>query len=389
MSVINQMLKDLDSRQQQGQASAEQDYPQIPAQANKVTNNSRKIIWAVVALLLVIYALWMYWPDIQKQLEPTTTMAVPQQATSPKQQESSEAEPTAKIINANLIAPTHQNENTTTAPADKSLEQSSTSQQAVASVSAPTQSQRQASSPPTADVPTSADTPVEPVAKSNQTDKPSSEQPTQQAAQPSGKLRIQNTQKSAEEIAYSKFERAQDLLDSGQFIPAEQHILSALKLKPDFHQARILLVSIFYGGQNTAKALATLKQGIHQYPKHWDYYFIAGRILNEQNQLQAAWQVLESVPNSPEVAGYHTNMFQFKANLAQQLEYWQAAYQTWQTLLTLNPSHAKWHLGAAINAEKLGEKQLALKHYQTVANQGGVSTASLKFVENKIMELQP
>ncbi|WP_016954602.1 tetratricopeptide repeat protein [Catenovulum agarivorans] len=383
MSVINQMLKDLDSRQHQGKSADNQDYPQIPAQTAQQPQSKRKLIWSLLAVIVLVYAVWMFWPQIQqqfpqlsqiKQTEVTAPVATTQNDTKP-------AAPVAvakpqKIISATLATPAAPTASNSANAKQQNTPGAQPSKLALPPAQ-PVNKQPQATSQkvqnvkPTVPTATAVEPPAQPADK-----KPSS-------------LQIQNTQKSPEEIAYNKFERAQDLLNKGQFITAEQQIISALQLKNDFHQARILLVSMLYSGQNTSKALATLKQGIQQYPKHWDYYFIAARILNEQNQASAAWQVLSSVPNIGEVASYHTNMFQFKANLAQQLELWQPAYQVWQTLLTLNPSHAKWHLGAAICAEKAGEKTIALQHYQTVANQGGVSAASNKFVENKIMELQP
>lgn len=382
MSVINQMLKDLDSRQQQNNSADGQDYPQIPAHAAEQKPSKRAVIWSLLIVVIILYAIWMFWPHIQQQFtqapqESAIQPTIPdEQTTSTSSQSNSVEQVIEPVETVQAAKPTQ----TISATLAKPVAEKPTTALTQAKTAAAPTAESQVNTEVLANKPAQLQAKTQPT---------KAELPATKVEKQASSLQIQNTQKSPEEIAYGKYERAQDLLNKGQFITAEQQLISALQLKNDLHQARVLLVSMFYGGQNTAKALATLKQGIQAYPDYWDYRFIAARILNEQNQAQAAWQVLASVPNTGDIAGYHTNMFQFKANLAQQLQYWQEAYQVWQTLLTLNPSHAKWHLGAAISAEQQGEKQLALQHYQTVANQGGVSSASGKFVEQKIAELQP
>lgn len=424
MSVINQMLKDLDKRQSQ-QDENKLDYPKIPETQGQTTASKQTpwYLWLIISLsVLTLLGLtltnWLKKPETtevqtnstqidstsvgtdetshqQKQLKQTLVPAVAHQSAAKKQPSNAKQELT-----------TNDDTQANTAAASK------TNHQSIANARSANQSESSGSEhisaadtqTPTTGEPAKVEQNAPLVKNTKQAtisqSEPEQSKPeqtgadkaipihSQKASAPKngGFMSINPTQQSNPKIAQNKLEQAKALLDKGRFVKAEQLLQSALTLQPDLHKARITWMSIRYGEQNLPAALAVLQQGIKNYPEHLPYRLLAARILLEMNKPQVAWTLVE---NQHPAINSNASFYQFKASLAQQLNLPKQALKNWQALLQINPAQANWQLGAAIAAEQSAQPEQAVMHYQKAFNLSGLSQASRQFIQQKLASLAP
>ncbi|KMT66033.1 hypothetical protein [Catenovulum maritimum] len=366
MSVINQMLQNLDKQPKQ---TADADYPILEVE-KKLTSKFKPLDISIIFLLISIAAIlgWYFYFNQATKVPMEAKHAEQNPAIIPVeskvQEPVSEAKKPTNIVQAVV--------------------------KAKADTSAESTTQAPKLTPPSTLVEpklTPSQTKSEPNKPSKKVNNTANSQPKQKSTAPAkAKVSIAATTKTPEEIAQNKFNQAKEALSKGLFVKSEQLLKQALNLKPDFHQARITWMSIRYGEQNYPSALSILQQGIQAYPEHLDYPFLAARILTEIEQPDAAWQLIAN--RTPEIS-MHSDFYQFKALLAQQTENWQPALTTWQELLGLNPNQSNWLLGAAIAADQIDKTQDAIHYYQLALSHSGLSQASLEFAQQRLLEIQP
>ncbi|WAJ70058.1 tetratricopeptide repeat protein [Catenovulum adriaticum] len=423
MSVINQMLKDLDKRQS-NQADPGVDYPKIPVQPEQTAaSKNRYWLFAIISLVIVITGLgianWLKQPESTQPSHPLAEMNnrdITSQApekTSLKPltiKDENTQQNLAKAAKKALVpAVMYQAAQTSKQEPPSSIQnpdQNSNSQASLktdpivntssnASENNPVQ-QNDISANNTETVKNTAKNTTPPATDDafvniNNQLKTSTQAATDNINKASNQqddrfMSINPTQQSNTKIAHNKLEQAKALLDKGQFVKAEQLLQSALTLQPDLHKARITWMSIRYGEQNLPAALAVLQQGIKSYPDHLAYHLLAARILLEMDKPDLAWTLIEN--QHPPISS-NTGFYQLKASLAQQLNLAKQALKNWQALLSINSMQANWQLGAAIAAEQAELPAQAIIHYQKAFNLGGLSKASRQFIQQKLASLQP
>ncbi|MCU4675059.1 tetratricopeptide repeat protein [Catenovulum sp. 2E275] len=403
MSVINQMLKDLDKRQQPPEV-INTDYPTIDSEKQQLSSKNINLKWLLFALLILISA-FVYWYLIHtsNHVLPPKTHQVIETVSAPLEDKPLQQSVPSTKDNAN---PTQEPQSILSQPTvsriNQDIEQpvATTSQklptlgelhsQKAHTVQKQTVAQKSNHQRATQQIKEQHSTPVEQspvqIEKTTQKVQTTSTQtaPVENTQNSSPYLAIKPTQTSNIDIATNQLNQAIALLDKGQFIKAEQLLHSALNLNPELHQARITLMSIRYGEKNYPSALAILQQGIESFPEYLAYRLLAANILLEIDKPQVAWSLIKDQTPNPQQE--HT-FYQFKASLAQQLQHWPIALTSWQQLLVVNPQNAKWQLGAAIAAEQTKNQTLAAKHYQLALELPGLSQASREFAQQKITRL--
>lgn len=431
MSVINQMLKDLDKRQSE-QDDPGVDYPKITEPPAKMAAPNKRF-WLLLGMIVLIIIIVTgsgiaHWLTQPKSIQPNALIAESNNSqassqitqTTPdgsvardvnRQQNTTHSNKTLvpavalQATSKNGLKSTNANQNTTQNTTQNSI-QSSNTQAALKTTSTVNTSSNTSENKPTQPNNSSANTTAavestttnnKQVVTNNGLDSINNQQktPNQAATVNANKasnqqdkrfMSINPTRQSPPKIAANKLEQAKALLDKGQFVKAEQLLQSALTLQPELHEARITWMSIRYGEQNLPAALAVLQQGIKSYPQHLPYRLLAARILLEMNKPDIAWTLIE---NQQPTTDTNTGFYQFKASLAQQLNLTKQALQNWQILLSINPTQASWQLGAAIAAEQAKRPEQAIIHYQKAFNLGGLSKASRQFIQQKLASLQP
>ncbi|MER2490632.1 tetratricopeptide repeat protein [Catenovulum sediminis] len=381
MSVINQMLKDLDKRQS-NETEVQADYPKISPNSEQQKRRPSVSFIIVVVLLVAISAyFWLTTQPVteRKEIIPTTIEAPTQASNQAALQKSS---PATTVVSS---------QSTDNQPTDTTTEQQTVIRPSIIKAQTAAQAQ-QKETPVTTKASTAAqkrtaqETTAANINQPQTADNKMATKTSQQSTKTvkNSHISIAPTKASDEEIAQAKLKQAKALLNKGHFAKAESLLNDAIALKPDLHEARITLVSMRYGEQNPQAALALLQQGIQNFPDNPEYALLAARILLEQNRAELAWQVLQ---NQPPSIVMHPQFYQFKASLAQRREDWSSAYQIWQQLLDLNPQQGAWLLGAAIAADQLDKTDSAIPLYKQALNSAQLSEASLTFIRERLKGL--
>ena len=366
MSVINQMLKDLEQRETPGEESAK---PVQPVVIQPKASPRGRARWVIVLLLLVIIAMAAGWwwtsvenaPTAHNAAETPSTVNTPSKsATSPESQTSDEtvtpppAPQTYGGEQAGRPAPPPRR--------TQAVVQSQASQPPTPPVQA---SQEPVNDMPEAGVHESVSPQPEVVATPSQTPATSGDAVASDAPAKAA-LAIAPVELSAEELAQLKFNQGMTENNRGKVLKARQLWQQALVLQDNFHEARVQLAASLYGSGDNLDALTVLHQGIQLTPRHGQYRLMAARIYYQQQQLDAGLKVLDAdlqwLASEPE-------LLELRASLAQQTGQHQTAIDSYLALLEKSPSNRRWLMGLAISYDQLQQKAAALAAYRRAISQ--------------------
>lgn len=183
------------------------------------------------------------------------------------------------------------------------------------------------------------------------------------------------------EIAYNK---AYQYLDQGRMSRGKEHLRQALSLYSHHIKAREMLAGIYIKSGHYVGAAELLREGIKIAPDYSLFAKLYARVLLEQNNPQLAIQILEKSATAADVEpDYHALL----AATYQRVKNYNKAVAIYLQLVKINPSIGVWWLGLAISLEKSGKEKEALDAYQRAQKSGNLSTALIKFAHNRISAL--
>lgn len=397
MSVINQMLRDLD-KQQRGE-------PTVSSRISASNTAKRsKLWWLVVAMLLVIIGQQLLLPG-----QSTTESSI--SASMPQTENTVSGEP--KILPAtdgDVPAPTTAKPVTNNAAEIAQAEQPA--KVAVKSESSATQ-----------DFNSDANNNTE-SAKVVSVDKNAAKITTAMSAQaeepqelPSGELVVASeqfavesstaaegdSQLNAESSAVSEPEKpvgtaqvqrlspeqqqqmwqqqAEQALSEGRYEEAEQLLRQWRSVDP--HQALPLLAELFWQRQQSLQLDAVLAE-----TRELGVVDIRLARLNLYRlQQQQRWTELLAQINDQLITSYGSEVIALQAQALWQTQQYQPALLAYQQWTSLAPTEARAWLGQALVLEQLAQKQQARMAYQQALQHGGLSPASLQFIQQRLAAL--
>lgn len=394
MSVINQMLKDLDKQQQAAPA---------PIDAQVKIGSERKLSPAVIALSVAIVAIsagagFMFWQkqastpaDIAQQTIPAESVVI---IAAPEQDD-------AKAVNTQ---PSEDNPSVSHSSSPKVVEVIDEEPLTVLTEKAPVEE-------PVRQVKSKAEKPIEVV--HNVEENPISAMPTTDivdveiapiplnaakvetpsSAQIEGKAvdsvepqviikKIKRT--SAQQAALYQSE-AEDAYLSGDTEKAKLRFQQVLDIQAGNNTAREQLAAILFGEKRTQSAVNLLQQGLSVSPEYANFRLMLARIYMKNNDKKQAYYYLK--PYQPDIVG-HLDYYALLAGLAQNLADLDVAFEAYSKLTEVDPNRAKWWLGLGITADKLQRSAFALNAYQTAQAMGQLSAASRKYIDARIALLE-
>jgi len=196
-------------------------------------------------------------------------------------------------------------------------------------------------------------------------------------------ISVSRRQLTTEQLAKQKMTQAEQALSSKNTSKAEKLFEEVLMLKPDNKAARKQLAALWFGRKAYQDALNLLAQGIALDPKYSEFRLMQARIYLTQGYSEQAYQVLQGLTFTHNIEYLAT-----QASVAQQLSKYQQAIKSYQQLIKLQPNEARWWLGLAVAYDSNAQYQLALPAYQSAIAQGNLSASSLDFVQQRLQELR-
>lgn len=389
MSVINQMLKDLEQQKQ----------AQIPNQASPVVfeqkGKANIALIAVVSAIVLVTGFVGYTllskdaeqsPLIAEKTESTTNslpIAVPQQNVE-----------TLDTAQAGLETPV------TASPADvvivdeQQIKQTPVLSKPVAIVEVeplplpPTESfdQDAPRKAPKAAAPVITETAMNvnvPDDKTNNESTVSEKSVVESSKEPV--VVISKVVKTKEQRIQSGIKQAEDALLVGDKETAKQHLEKVLSLDPTQAESREKLAALLYGEQRNKAAVKLLQEGLSVSPNYPNFRLMLARIyLKNKDKAQAYYYLKPYQPSVDDNIDYYALL----AGLAQNLSDLEVALNAYSVLTKADPNRAKWWLGLGITADKLVQKPLALQSYKKAQAMGQLSSASRNYIDKRIALLE-
>jgi MSHA biogenesis protein MshN len=392
MSVINQMLKDLDQRQ-----SGHTDEQNIVApMASK--NSTRKLMAVMsVALLAIMVALIFAWQlysenrHFKAQLQQAAIANSPEElirksptdnATINKSafNESQNNAPLAEFVSSTTTEQTsHQPaiKNNASFPEDisdtapiisKDNGNSSVAQSTHINHAASEQTQTTTSQASNMTV------------KAEKLEQTTAESEQAQVTAPS--LTISRTQLSPQALAENKITQAEQAMERNDLAKAESLFEEVLLVVPEHETARKQLAALWYGKKYYQDAVNLLSQGIALAPQAQEMRLMSARIYYEQGQARDAFNILSPVQysNSTEIQA-------LLASTAAELNEHVNAINAYRKLITLEPDIGRWWLGLAVSLDSTAKFELASDAYKQAIASNNLSTAAMQFARQRLIEL--
>jgi MSHA biogenesis protein MshN len=165
---------------------------------------------------------------------------------------------------------------------------------------------------------------------------------------------------------------------------ARRALEKVLKLKPDEYTSRIKLASLYYAADEKDRAIHLLERGVKLSPEVPALRLTIARIYIKLKQIEQAWYFLAGL--EPKVAD-NIDYYAVLGGLAQQRGDNLAAKSSYLSLVKEQPLQGRWWLGLAIAEDRLGDYASARAAYQKVT-QSQVSVSLRQFAGRRVKELE-
>lgn len=191
---------------------------------------------------------------------------------------------------------------------------------------------------------------------------------------------------SPQQQAEGEYRQATVLQQQGRSSEAIILLEQALKSDPQHAAARQSLIGLLLENKRHEEAMRSLQQGLNQDQNQPGLAMILARLQVERGNLPLAVETLQrSLPHAIERADY----LAFLAALQQRGSHHKEATDLYRRALKQNPKNALWWMGLGISLQADGRVAEASDAYGRAKSTHGLSPELLAFVEQKLTALQP
>ncbi len=359
MSLINQVLKDLEQRHASEAQNAQAGLQDLKYVSSGKKPEPRSGMWILFCCILVglgIATVAGYYLFNQYDNWNSPTLVTPQ--TTPDQQlaQVPKSAPAKKTAPARKVSPPAQASTTRTEAKPESKPQPKT-RPAVTSAPAQVTSSEPIEPDPTA----TEDTPVD----------------TSSVIKKAVPLRSDQKSELAFQDGYTAI-RAQ------QFRKAEKALRKALTHEPGHIKARELLTGLYIKQGRWVEASEVLQHGMIVAPDHNAFTKLYARTLMQMKQDPKAIAILTarqpSIMQDPE-------HYAILAALYQRQNKHQQAAKTYSDILKVRPKMGIWWVGMGISLEAMGDHRQAAQAYQLAQQSGTLNGNVARYTDNRLLAL--
>jgi len=376
MSVINQMLKDLDRRQQEAEGAAVY-----------VAPVRQQGWWMLVLTLLCTLALgilgwrtWIFWQQSQRASLPAAQVEAPRTAPAvapsaplavvATTQAVSSAAPVAKVPAASA-------ESTAARVAPSAAEQAPADEALLADEGNPEEALGDETIP--------SDEELQPDLYAELAAEQSAEEaPAPAAPRKPGILKIETVELSDAELATLAERKATTAMAKGRMQEAQDGYYEVLAHDPHNQGAREQLAGLLYGAGRLTEAAQVLEEGLRLDPAQADLRLLLARVAISGGDRQKALDWLTGY--QPDIAS-NLDYYATWAGLAQELGQPVQASEMYVRLLRQQPDQGSWWLGLGVAEDGQGHRQRALDAYRNAQLHGNLGEASTQWLEQRIGQL--
>ncbi len=192
-------------------------------------------------------------------------------------------------------------------------------------------------------------------------------------------------QPSAAERADAIYFEGTEKLRARQRPMAEARWREALVLDAGHLKAREALAGLLIAEGRGGEAGVLLDEGLHVAPAHALFAKLRARLLVDEGNVAKALEVLERYQATPATdPEYHA----FQAALYQRTGRYDQAVAAYQRALTERPQESVWWMGLAIALEGAGNSRGALGAYRQALGRGPLAPELVRYIEGRIVALE-
>jgi tetratricopeptide (TPR) repeat protein len=182
-----------------------------------------------------------------------------------------------------------------------------------------------------------------------------------------------------------QYQRALQLSTEGHGNDAIKMLTALLAKNPDYVAARESLAALLIAQGNTAQAQQVIKMGLQQRPFYPAYVQLKARMLVNAGKINQALNLLQLAPPTLKAdPDYHA----FIAALYQRQGQSLFAEKLYEQLLGLQPDNATWWIGLGIALENMGKQTLAMEAYLKASHNDHLNPELKMYAETRINRLQ-
>jgi tetratricopeptide (TPR) repeat protein len=173
--------------------------------------------------------------------------------------------------------------------------------------------------------------------------------------------------------------------ETGNYTSAIEHLTSLLKIDPEFKDARVSLTALLIDQGNRSRAQKLIDDGLNTNPGYTPFIELKARILATDGKFAQALTLLQtSTPSIDENPEYHA----FIAAMYEQTNKHALAANLYRQLIAINASNGSWWFGLGVSLDKLGQTNNAIAAYKKAAAEGHLNAESLAYLHTRMQKLQ-
>lgn len=170
--------------------------------------------------------------------------------------------------------------------------------------------------------------------------------------------------------AEAEYARAAAALQHGRMADARSGFEAALQIDPAYHAARQALAGVLIDARQPADAMLVLQEGLQLAPTQFGFAMMAARLHVERGEIDAAVQTLA---RSAEYGGNNADYAGFYAGLLQRQKRHAEAIDQFDRALRLRPGAGIWMLGMGMSLEALGRNAEAQEAFRRAKSSGNLT----------------
>lgn len=205
--------------------------------------------------------------------------------------------------------------------------------------------------------------------------------PTAEPAAPDAQIDKRAKGGHARELADAEYRKGMQAMKRGDSAAAAPLFKHALELDPGHARARQALLSVLVGGRQWADAQQVAQSGLALDPAQTGWATILARLQFEQGDTAAAIATLE---NHAVHAGGDAEYQGLFAYLLQKQQRPAEAAQRFRTALALRPGEGRWWFGLGLALEAAGQGGEAKEAYAKAREVGNLPADMLSVIEQKL-----
>ncbi|WP_285163459.1 tetratricopeptide repeat protein [Shewanella goraebulensis] len=186
------------------------------------------------------------------------------------------------------------------------------------------------------------------------------------------------------ELAQKKFEIAEVAEQQQKIDKAVKYYYEALMLDPAMHKARKQLASLYYALNNLGRAEQILAQGVAQFPEEVELAILKAKVENASFSPIKALTTLDGVSDSSDWA---RDKWILQSDIAQKNGRFELAESAYRSLITVEPSQARWWMGLAYALDSQQQYPQAADAYRKALSYRGLSTGAMTYIEQRLIQL--